>query len=291
MHSYLRAVGFSDISKKDLTELIKEIVQTYDEKMVVDEDDHRLFAEISKSFGYDCGITVCGEYDEDDEFQEEYYFPYFRGTGITTREDVMVERRSEKECFSGACDDVRIGVTLIFYLANAGKYLTEKYKGALNQGRTTVTLSALSTDGKIILPIQKNTEQMERDQQTTKKRAQLIHEARKGNEEAMENLTMEDMDTYSMISRRIVNEDVFSIVDSYFMPYGMECDRYNIMGEIVELMETQNEWTGEKLYQLTINCNDLQFDVCMNKNDLMGEPQVGRRFKGVIWLQGNLNFA
>lgn len=291
MHSYLRAVGFSDISKKDLSELIKEIVQNYDEKMVVDEDNHRLFAEISKSFGYDCGITVCGEYDEDDEFQEEYYFPYFRGTGITTREDVMVERRSEKECFSGACDDVRIGVTLIFYLANAGQYLTEKYKGALNQGRTTVTLSALSTDGKILLPIQKNIEQMERDQQTTKKRAQLIHEARKGNEEAMENLTMEDMDTYSMISRRIVNEDVFSIVDSYFMPYGMECDRYNVMGEIVELMETQNEWTGEKLYQLTINCNDLRFDVCMNKNDLMGEPQVGRRFKGVIWLQGNLNFA
>lgn len=291
MHSYLRAVGFSEISKKDMSEIIKEIVRNYDEKMVVDEDGDRLFAEMSKSFGYDCGITVCGEYDEDDEFQEEYYFPYFRGTGITTGEDVMVERRSEKESFSGACDDVRIGVTLIFYLANAGQYLTEKYKGALNQGKTTVTLSALSTDGRILLPIQKNIEQMERDQQTTKKRAQLIHEARKGNEEAMENLTMEDMDTYSMISRRIMNEDVFSIVDSYFMPYGMECDRYNVMGEIVEIMETKNEWTGEKLYQLTINCNDLQFDVCMNKNDLMGEPQTGRRFKGVIWLQGNLNFA
>lgn len=291
MHSYLRAVGFSEISKKDMSEIIKEIVRNYDEKMVVDEDGNRLFAEMSKSFGYDCGITVCGEYDEDDEFQEEYYFPYFRGTGITTGEDVMVERRSEKESFSGACDDVRIGVTLIFYLANAGQYLTEKYKGALNQGKTTVTLSALSTDGRILLPIQKNIEQMERDQQTTKKRAQLIHEARKGNEEAMENLTMEDMDTYSMISRRIMNEDVFSIVDSYFMPYGMECDRYNVMGEIVEIMETKNEWTGEKLYQLTINCNDLQFDVCMNKNDLMGEPQTGRRFKGVIWLQGNLNFA
>ena len=291
MHSYLRAVGFSEISKKDMSEIIKEIVRNYDEKMVVDEDGNRLFAEMSKSFGYDCGITVCGEYDEDDEFQEEYYFPYFRGTGITTGEDVMVERRSEKESFSGACDDVRIGVTLIFYLANAGQYLTEKYKGALNQGKTTVTLSALSTDGRVLLPIQKNIEQMERDQQTTKKRAQLIHEARKGNEEAMENLTMEDMDTYSMISRRIMNEDVFSIVDSYFMPYGMECDRYNVMGEIVEIMETKNEWTGEKLYQLTINCNDLQFDVCMNKNDLMGEPQTGRRFKGVIWLQGNLNFA
>ena len=102
---------------------------------------------------------------------------------------------------------------------------------------------------------------------------------------------MEDMDTYSMISRRIANEDIFSIVDSYFMPYGMECDRYNVMGEIEELVETKNELTGEKLYQMTISCNELQFDICMNKQDLMGEPQVGRRFKGVIWLQGNLNFV
>ncbi|MCI6430727.1 MAG: DUF3881 family protein [Lachnospiraceae bacterium] len=291
MHSYLRAVGFSDISKKEMKEIINEIVRDYDEKMIVDEDNHRLFAEISKSFGYDYGITVCGEYDENDEFQEEYYFPYFRGTGITTREDVIVERRSEKECFSGACDDVRIGVTLIFYLANAGKYLSEKYKNSIDDKRTTVTLSGLSTEGKILLPIRKNMEQIERDHQVTRKREQLIHEARNGNEEAMENLTMEDMDTYSMISRRIANEDVFSIVDSYFMPYGMECDRYNVMGEIEELVETKNELTGEKLYQMTINCNELQFDICMNKQDLMGEPQVGRRFKGVIWLQGNLNFV
>lgn len=291
MHSYLRAVGFSDISKKEMKEIINEIVRDYDEKIIVDEDNHRLFAEISKSFGYDCGITVCGEYDENNEFQEEYYFPYFRGTGITTREDIIVERRSEKECFSGACDDVRIGVTLIFYLANAGKYLSEKYKNSIDDKRITVTLSGLSTEGKILLPIRKNMEQIEKDHQVTRKREQLIHEARNGNEEAMENLTMEDMDTYSMISRRIANEDIFSIVDSYFMPYGMECDRYNVMGEIEELVETKNELTGEKLYQMTINCNELQFDICMNKQDLMGEPQVGRRFKGVIWLQGNLNFV
>ncbi len=49
-------------------------------------------------------------------------------------------------------------------------------------------------------------------------------------EEAMENLTMDDMDTYAMISRRIANERYFFYVDTYFMPYGMECDRYNVMG-------------------------------------------------------------
>ena len=74
------------------------------------------------------------------------------------------------------------------------------------------------------------------------------------------------------------------------MPYGMECDRYNVMGEIVEQMETVNERTGEKLYQLTIECNGVQFDICINKKDLMGQPEIGRRFKGIIWLQGNLNF-
>ncbi|NCC42346.1 MAG: DUF3881 family protein [Clostridia bacterium] len=290
MHNYLRAIGFSKIrGKKDLDEVLQTVIHSYDDKIVVDEGDDRLFAEMSKSFGYDCGITVCGEYDENDEFQMEYYFPYFRGTGISTREEVMVERRSEKECFSGACDDVRIGVTLIFYLANAGKYLDEKYKGVLSLNRSTLTLSALSDEGKILFPVLKNVEQREKDQQITSKRTQLIHDAREGNEEAMENLTMEDMDTYSMISRRIVNEDIFSIVDSYFMPYGMECDRYNVMGEITEIMETRNSLTNEKLYQLSISCNDLAFDVCINQEDLMGEPQVGRRFKGVVWLQGNLN--
>lgn len=291
MHSYLRAIGFSEFgNRKELDAVLQEVIRSYDSKLIVDEDGDHIFAEMSKSFGEDSGITVCGEYDENDEFQMEYYFPYFRGTGITTREDVMVERRSEKECFSGACDDVRIGVTLIFYLTNAGEYLNEKYKGALSQLRTSLTLSALSVDARIILPIQKNIEQRERDHQTTTKRTHLINEARKGNEEAMENLTMDDMDTYSMISRRIVHEDILSIVDTYFMPYGMECDRYNVLGEITDLAENENSLTGEKLYHMTINCNDLEFDVCINQEDLMGEPEVGRRFKGVIWLQGNLNF-
>lgn len=291
MHSYLRAIGFLDLkNRKELDEILQEVVCSYDAKTVVDEGENRLFGEMSKSFGYDIGITVCGEYDENNNFQMEYYFPYFYGTGITTQEDVIVEQRSEKECFSGACDDVRIGVTLIFYLSNAGRYLNEKYKGVLGQTRTTLTLSALSIEGKILLPIKKDLRQQEKERQWLTKRSELIHEARKGNEEAMESLTMEDMDTYSMISKRIQEDDVFSIVDTSFMPYGMECDRYHILGEIEEIFETENSLTGEKLYQFSVVCNDLHFDICMNRKDLLGEPKVGRRFKGIIWLQGVLNF-
>ena len=52
----------------------------------------------------------------------------------------------------------------------------------------------------------------------------------------------------------------------------------------------KNILTGEKLCQMTIECNDIQFDVCINCADLLGEPAVGRRFKGLIWLQGQLHF-
>ena len=98
------------------------------------------------------------------------------------------------------------------------------------------------------------------------------------------------MDTYSSISRKIHNEDVFSIVDTYFMPYGVECDQYSVLGEIQNCRLVENNFTGEKVYQLTIDCNELIFDVCINEADVFGEPQAGRRFKGIIWLQGYINF-
>ena len=121
-------------------------------------------------------------------------------------------------------------------------------------------------------------------------RNQLLAAARQGDEEAIESLTLEDMDTYTSISRKILTEDVLSLVDTYFMPYGVECDQYSILAEILEYNMITNKLTGEKVYIMKVSCNDLQFDVCINALDLYGEPQVGRRFKGVIWMQGYINY-
>ena len=95
-------------------------------------------------------------------------------------------------------------------------------------------------------------------------------------EDAIETLTLEDMDIYSTISKRIQTEDVFSLVDTYFMPYGVECDQYSILGEIMAVRMVTNEMTGEKIYVLTICCNELTFDVCINIIDLFGlERTIG----------------
>jgi hypothetical protein len=291
VHSYLRAIGFSNLKKKkDLDALLDYVIKNSDQKEMAEIEEDSLFAEISKEFTKNIGINIRGEYNEENEFSINYYYPYFKGTGITTNEDVTVEKHAEKESYAGICDDVKVGVSLIFYLQNVSEYINEKRIGTLSKQNTSITLSALSTKGTIILPISKNDTQIKNTKEASNMRNTLIAAARNGDEDAIESLTLEDIDTYSMISKRILNEDVFTIVDSYFMPHGIECDQYSILGEITDVQVEVNQYTKEELYIMTLNTNSLTFDVCINKKDLIGEPTVGRRFKGIIWMQGKINF-
>ena len=121
-------------------------------------------------------------------------------------------------------------------------------------------------------------------------RNKMIAAARQGDADAIESLTLEDIDTYAAVNQRILKEDLFSIVDTLFMPYGLECDHYQIMGNIKNVEKAVNKYTKETIYQLRLECNDMNLDVCINKEDLLGEPEVGRRFKGAVWLQGYINF-
>lgn len=291
VHAYLRSIGFSELTeRKEMNKIIRDVIENCDRRKIVSIGEHRLFVELSKEYGYDCGVTVCGEIDESEEFHVDYCYPFFNGSSVVNQEEIMVERHSDKLSFAGACDDYRVGITLIFYLLNAAEYLSEYEKGTLNDPRTSLTFSALARSGTILLPVNKKLTPAETEK-ALRQNNRLIAAAKSGDEDAMESLTMKDIDTYTSISNRIRRkEDVFTIVDSYFMPYGMECDQYSVMGEITEYDTTVNDRTGEKLHLLSIVCNDIPLDVCVNDRDLVGIPEVGRRFKGVVWLQGKINF-
>ncbi len=114
--------------------------------------------------------------------------------------------------------------------------------------------------------------------------------ARNGDENAMENLTVEDMDIYNEISKRALNEDIYSIIDNCFMPFGFGTDIYSIIADITDYDRVRNEITGEYIYKLSLMCNQVDIDVCINESDLTGTPEIGRRFKGIVWLQGNVSF-
>lgn len=291
MHKYMRAIGFSEYTeRKKLKELLTDVIMNADARAYTINQEDVMLGEFCKNFADNLGIAVCGEFDEDDKFIYEYYVPYLKGSGITTCEDVSVERHAAKDSYAGICDDVKVGISLIFYLQNMIPYVKAQATGQLPIRGTTLTMSGLSTSGSIMMPIMKDEEQKLRVKRDSANRSNLLAAARKGDEEAIETLTLEDMDMYSTISRKIQKEDIFSLVDTYFMPYGVECDQYSVLGEIVGMRQVKNQITGEEIYILTISCNELTFDVCINIIDLFGEPQVGRRFKGIIWLQGHINF-
>ena len=291
MHKFLRAVGFSQYTeKKQVQKLIRGIIIHADERSYTTVGKKTLVAEFDRNFAEDIGIAVCGEFDEDDTYSFDYYLPYLRSDLVSTAEDISIERHAAKESYAGICDDPKVGVSLIFYLQNMISYLKLQGEGKIPAKGTSLNLSALSCQGTIMMPIQKTEWQKKKIAKDAVQRNRLIQAARGGDEEAMESLTLEDMDTYTSISRKIQKADIFSLVDTYFMPYGVECDQYSVLGEITDMKLVTNGLTGEKVHILTLCCNDLNLKVAINSIDLLGEPAVGRRFKGSVWLQGQVNF-
>jgi len=269
VHSYLRAIGFSNVKNRaELQKLVGIIMESPSEQHIVELGSKIRFAEFKKDFMKDIGIGIVGEYDEKGFF-------YFN-------------KRVDTDAYTGMCDDLRFGVSMIFYLKNIGDFLGNGSMLQVVAKGGCVYLSALSIEGKIILGITQNEMQIQKSREERALRKKLITEAKCGNQEAIDSLTIEDIDTYARVSRRIHSEDLYSIVDTSLIPYGSESDNYSVLATILEWKAIQNPITGEELYTMTLCCNEMVFNLCINQKDLQGIPMVGARFKGNIWMQGDV---
>lgn len=309
MHLYFRTVGFSEFKAHDEEKLIKAAVKSACScnGVIFNKELQRGMIQLRTS--EKTGLYIYGQYDGK-KFKTEYYYPYLLGGTSCDNDEITVERHIDKESYAAVCEEIKAGVTLIFYVQNVMAYLNFMLPSAEdNQADNlkfnlltrnvpekkpindkTVSLSALSTGGMILLPLSKNKNQIKKYKDAANVRKNLLAAAKKGDEDAIESLTIEDLDTYTKLSKRIIFEDVFTIVDSSFMPCGVECDQYSIVGEIQEIRSETNAITGEEIYIMKLECNDMLFDVAVNSVDLVGEPAIGRRFKGQIWLQGAIEF-
>lgn len=293
MHLFLRSVGFYTVQtsareRKLLRKIIKDAVS----EGRIKYDSASGTAAIMAPFGDDYGICIKGTFHGNDKFKMEYYYPYLLSDVAVNVEDISIERHADKDSYAVVCDEVKAGVTLIFYLQNIVDYYTfKKDKNFIRHlyGHS-ICLSGLSNNGTILLPLDKSEKQIKKSKKDTHLRNNLIVAARNGDEEAIESLTIEDLDIYSQISRRITREDLYSIVDTTFMPYGVECDQYSVIGEILELKSSVNPYTNETVYTMLLDCNDIIIKMAVNRTDLTGEPQIGRRFKGNLWISAHVNF-
>lgn len=289
MHQYLRAVGFSTLeTKKQIRDLMNDVIIDPNRKDYINTGKDSILVEYSKNYCPSCGITLRGEYDDTNNLTLDFYYPFATADKISTTENISIERHAATESFAGLTEDYRVGVTLIYYIQNCIELMKMKSDGEMEKVKTATCFSALSLGGTIMLPIKKDPGQKEKLMKASADRNKRIMAAKNGDEEAIEQLTLEDIDTYSAVSKRILKDDVFTLVDSYLMPYGVECDQYSILAEIDEFRLETNSLSGEQVYVLNLSCNGLPITLCINKKDLLGDPQIGRRFRGNIWLMGEV---
>lgn len=200
-----------------------------------------------------------------------YSFPFYETFDETSQADCVLERHTATETYSGIIDDLAPGISLIFYMINSLDMRRKLILGADPLAAYHgVYLSAFANEGKVLLPI-----------------------ARTGDETPFQfEETEDDMalaEEQVFLYDRIQNEDLYTLVDQTFIPWGVECDQYSIVGEITEVGETVNTFTGIPMWLMAISCNDVHFRLCMRKDDLLGEPAQGRRIKCGIWLHGHVN--
>lgn len=291
MHKYLRSVGFSTYQKrKEISNLLDELAKEAVQKTKLLSDEEASVFELRTEVAPGMGVVQVGELNEQGEFERDYYYPYLTAKDTSSNAECSLQRHTENESLAGMLDENRVGISLIFFVDNGFDYMN-RCRQHVSRRVEAVSLTGLAVEGKIILPMKKSPQQANQARSASRDRSSLMEAAKNGDQEAMETLTIEDIDLYTKISQRLPKEDIYSIVDSTFMPSGVECDQYSVLGEIFHVEEKINGLTGEKIYDLTLDCNDMIFHVGIAEKDLLGEPKAGRRFKGQIWMQGTVSFA
>lgn len=295
MHLYLGAVGLESIDTNNkLNSLLKSIIKEETERDNIryaaapTKKESVYLAQIKHYFSESSGISINGFYSpKRKSFKMDYYFPFLDSRSEFCESDIIVSRKTEREAYNVLADEPGRGIALIFHMSNPIGFL-EKNKGCSEFHNKRIKLSGMSNEGKILLPVNKTERQLKKYQKSKSERNKLIDLAEQGDKMAMDDLAVRDIFMYSDIYKRIQKEDMFSVVDSTFMPSGFECDIYSVVGNIIDYSIIENCLTKEECYVLMLECNGIRLDVCINKSALYGVPEIGRRFKGRIWLQGEV---
>lgn len=291
MHSYLKAIGYSDIiTQGDMENLIMDSLSHADEKNESKITDNTINIEYIRYVSERVGVIIRGEQDLTGKFHFSHIAPFLRGIVESCKgEEIYINKKIEADAFTGMCDDVRLGVSMIFYIQNVADYY--KFASTSKQNSMgTVHLAALAREGKVLLGTQNRVLSKVLNDKNDEAKHKLIEEARNGDQDAIQTLTLNDIDKYAIISERIKNEDVFSIVETSFVPFGSESDVYSVLCHILAARQQFNTETGEKIWIMDCVCNNVRLEICINAADLIGMPMPGMRFRGTIWLQGRIEF-
>ncbi|MDO5696245.1 MAG: DUF3881 family protein [Eubacteriales bacterium] len=270
MYRYLRAIGYTGLhSRAEAMNYLSHFVT---------RDSGRL---MNHECGLDMGVMIYLN-PEFDQYTMEYFFPYARGDRAMRIHDLAVEERSEGPGYFGVIEDER-NLLLLSFLCTNPEMLT-----AGDYPECSVYLSGFSLSGKILLPAKEPVhEKISKTDNATRNRhfqhsdIDDVH----SKDSLIEYINREE-ELYHLLRERMKTESLYRIIETTLMPYGVECDTYHVLGNILAVDEIINRDTGEIVLKLDLETYGYKFPVYINSRDILGEPLPGRRFKGNVRLQG-----
>lgn len=286
---YIRALGFSEFDTKEKAEiLVAKLVKDPTQKFVWDAHTDHPSIEYYREYGNEFGLMVRGALNEKEEFNVHSLLPYAMGSYLTDIYEVDVVKLGNQDLYHGFCDELVSGTPISFFVQNLMDYKeAEQHKEVYING---IKLMAYCVEGTIILPIDKDDTDVLLEEEEEHIRKELLEEARKGSEEAMDILDDEAAEASKVLQERLKKEDILSVLEGFFVPAGEQDDIYSILGIIEKVEELVNRATNEEIFRLKVSCMSIPIDVFVNAMDVVGYPTVGMRFKGTSWVHGKIEF-
>jgi hypothetical protein len=289
MEKYLNAVGFRKyVQDQQVKEVIQQVINNPTEKYISNYCEDKIKIELCKKYDDELGIIIRGELDEKEEIKILAVIPYKKGNIIMDINEVDVINTDDKDDYYVYFEDEKTGNPITFYLQNVVDYLDIKDDEKVYI--ENIKLVALSIEGTVILPVEKEDVDVILEKEEEKWRASLLELAREGDEEAIGLLESDAKQAAELFKQRCQQEDLLTILEGYFIPYGLNDAEYSILGTIDDFCIKVNSFTKEEVYILDVTCLNFKMQVCINKEDLIGIPSKGMRFKGICHIQGHIEF-
>lgn len=289
MHDFLASIGFRSIhTRKDMDRLIEWVLEKPDAVSIVSTGPESNLAQAVRDVEGHAGVCVVGQIDEKGDIIPEYYYPYLNSTHASSEGHISCEKQADRDGFIGMLEDYRMGMALIFFVKNTAEVLKKFQDDPFHAYFHQVTLSALASDGVILMPVEISEKVLEKAEKDKERRRELIKEAHEGDPAAMEAIARSDIHEYHRVMQKLEESDMYTVVRTFFMPYGIDTERYYFMGTIQACRLIENKYTGEKFYRMLIEVNDMQLMLAIHEADLLGVPEPGMRIKCHAWLTGEI---
>lgn len=284
MHKLFRSIGLMNIENtKNYGDYILKIALNEEIVYNVAINPYVNFIQKNRLLLDQIGISVIYRQEHNELITIDSAFPFLIGSSQLVAPIFYLEETISEESYHCIVENRFLYSPLVFSIINTLEIMTFPEIELAEQSIHSFNISGLSSSGKIILGTNTSYEFYK---EYVDKASTPIAELKIATDE-------DELHTYNQsfdaLNRLCHNEDVLSIVDSSIIPFGYQSCVYSIIGHIVDIKYLTNPLSNQRMYLLIVKCLDFYIDILINQEDLEGEPQCGRRFSGIVYLQAYIN--